>query len=169
MEHARPLGGALAIAVVLGCNAAPQTYVSLDDAYPASTRPAAVVYGGWWQAVSFGDPIAPGESSGLQPTVPASQNTAYVVLAPGWDPTSTTPPTAFVVLESRAGYAVSLGDTLHIPVDDTTFAGNCAAGSRLTQEQADTITQLVFPAIFAGLRYDAATCSTTPVADAAAP
>jgi hypothetical protein len=53
-------------------------------------------------------------------------------------------------------------------VDDTDFAGNCATGSALTQSQADVITQLVFPSIFQGLQYDAATCRTTPVGDAGA-
>jgi hypothetical protein len=105
--------------------------------------------------------------------VAASANTAYVVLAPGWDPTSdptsTTQPTSFIVLQSRDGFAVNLGDTLHIPVDDTTFAGNCTAGSVLTQAQADFITQLVFPSTFRSFHYDAATCTTTQIGDAGAP
>jgi hypothetical protein len=63
---------------------------------------------------------------------------------------------------------VSLGDTLHIPVDDATFTGNCAAGSFLTQAQADFITREVFPGDFASRSYDAATCTTTPIGDAGA-
>jgi hypothetical protein len=108
--------------------------------------------------------------------VPASDNTAWVVLAPGWDPSSSSPPKSFVVLQSLSGFAVHLNDTLHIPVDDADFAGNCVSGSTLTQSQADFITQLVFvkdpvtggPGIFQGLQYDAATCTTTPVGDAGA-
>lgn len=158
-----------AVALAVGCNAAPQTSVSLDNAFPDSKASPAVVYQGWWQAVSFDEPIVPGASSGPLATVPASGNTAYVVLAPGWDPTRQTAPTSFVVLQSRAGYSVGLGDTLHISVDDGSFEGDCAAGSRLTQHEADVITQLVFPSVFSGLRYDAATCTTTPIADAALP
>ncbi len=59
-----------------------------------------------------------------------------------------------------------LGGTLHIAVDDTDFAGDCAAGDPLTQEQADFIAQLVFPCLFSGLRYDAATCTVAAIPDA---
>jgi hypothetical protein len=102
-------------------------------------------------------------------TVPASVNTAYAILAPGWDPKSSTPPTSFVVLESRNGLEVHLGGTLQIPIDDTTFMGDCASGSFLSQAQADFITQSIFPSVFASLHYDAATCTTTPVGDAGGP
>jgi hypothetical protein len=155
-------------ALALGCTI-PQTNVVLDNDYPAAQAAPLVAYAAIWQAVIFPSPVAPGSSSAPQSTVPASANTAYVVLAPGWDPTSPTKPTSFVVLQSRSGFAVDLGDTLHIPVDDTTFAGNCAAGSLLTQAQADFITQYVFPSTFAGFHYDAATCTTTQTGDAGAP
>jgi hypothetical protein len=146
--------------------AAPATSVVLENDYPSSTASPLVVYRAFWQAVAFQDPVAPGTSSDAQSTVPASANTAYVVLAPGWDPSSDAGPTSFVLLESRdAGFGVSLGDTLTIPVDDTTFVGNCDAGSHLSQAQADLITQRVFtPTIFpdasAPFRYEAATCTT---------
>lgn len=156
-----------AFALLAACDAAPQTSVSLDNAFPSSKASPVVVYQGWWQAVSFAGPIAPGESSGPQTTVAASSNPAYVVLAPGWDPKSAAAPTSFVVLQSRSGFDVHLGDTLHIAVDDETFEGDCAAGSHITQQQADVITRSVFPSVFAGLRYDAATCTTTPSGDAA--
>ena len=152
-----------------GCDPHPQSYVVVDNAYPPSSTRWLVVYQAFWQAVPFPNAIPPGASSGPQPTVPASDNTAYVVLAPGWDPTSSTTPTELVVMQSWGGYDVHLSDTVHIPVDDTTFAGNCAAGSALTQEQADFITQLVFPGVFASLHYDAATCTTTPIGDAGTP
>jgi len=169
VEHPLSRSVLAAVALAAGCNGAPQTYVSLDNAYPPSKASPTVVYQGWWQAVAFGAPIVPGGSSGLQPTVPASDNTAYVVLAPGWDPNTRTMPTSFVVLRSRSGYSVNLGDTLRIVVDDASFEGDCATGSHLTQDQADIITQLVFPNVFAGLRYDAATCTTTSTMDAAVP
>jgi hypothetical protein len=158
-----------------GCDPHPQSYVVVDNAYPPSSARALVVYQAFWQAVAFPNAIPPGSSSGQQPTVPASDNTAYAVLAPGWDPASSTPPTEFVVVQSWGGFDVHLNDTVHIPVDDTTFTGNCAAGSTLTQDQADFITRLVFPGVFAAtdarpaLHYDAATCTTTPVADSGTP
>jgi hypothetical protein len=154
--------------LALGCEGDPHTAVVLDNDYPAAAVPAQVVYQGYWQAVTFATPVPPGSSSAPQSTVGASDNTAYVVLAPGWDPDAgaSTVPASLVVLQSKNGYGVHLDDTLHIPVDDSTFAGNCAAGSTLTQAQADFITQLVFPSVFASLHYDAATCAVTPIPDA---
>jgi len=144
----------------------PYTYVVVDNNYPADAAPPLVVYQAYWEAVAFTTPVPPGSSSAPQSTVPASANTAWVVLAPGWDPSGSAPPTSYVVMQSRSGFAVHLNDTLHISVDDADFAGNCATGSVLTQSQADFITQLVFPGTFRGLQYDAATCTTTPVGDA---
>jgi hypothetical protein len=97
--------------------------------------------------------------------VPASDNTAYVILAPGWDPTSTTTPTSFIVLQSREGFGVAFDETLRIPVDDSTFIGNCGSGSFLPQAKADFITRYVFQGLFASLRYDAARCTVAPIGD----
>jgi hypothetical protein len=147
----------------------PSTNVVLDNAYSQDGGAPLVVYQAFWQAVSFQNPLAPGASSGPVSTVPCSGNTAWALLAPGWDPTGSTPPTSFVVLESKHGFAVNLGNTVHIPVDDEGFAGSCAAGAPLSQADADFVTGLVFPTVFAGLHYDAATCRTTPVPDAGTP
>jgi hypothetical protein len=148
----------VAVLLAIGCDA-PHTSVVLDNHYsPAS---GLVVRDAFWQAVGFPDPVLPGASSDPQNTIAASDNTAYVVLAPGWDPAGSDPPTRLVVLESRAGFSVHLNDTLHIPVDDVAFAGNCAAGSTLSQDRADFITQLVFPSDFTNASYDAATCTKT--------
>jgi hypothetical protein len=161
------LAPALGLALLAaGCDHSGTPAVVLDNEYPASGAEPLVVYAAAWQAVSFSSPVPPGTSSDLLATVAASDNTAFVVLAPGWDPASASTPTSFVVMQSVAGYGVHLGETLHIPVNDTTFAGDCAAGRTLTQPQADFITQLVFPAVFAGLAYDAATCTTTATSDA---
>lgn len=149
--------------VAVGCDHKPETTVVLENGYPASSARPLVVYRVHWQAVTFESPVPPGASSDPHGTVPASANTAYAVLAPGWDPTSSTPPTSFIVLQSRDGFEVHLDDTLHIPLDDTTFIGNCAAGSVLSQAQADFITRLVFPSDFASFSYDAATCTTRPI------
>jgi hypothetical protein len=154
---------ALAALLAGGCLPASDTstFAVLDNGYPAPS--GYVVYAAMWQAVRFTSPIPPGTSSDPQDTVPASANTAYVVLAPGWNPSSATAPSTFIVLESRQGFGVHVGDTVHIPVSDAAFAGNCAAGSTLAQSEADFITQTVFGdlGIFAGRRYDAATCATS--------
>jgi hypothetical protein len=150
-------------------DAPPQTDVVLENRYAPDT--ALIVYDAHWLNASFaGEPLAPGSSSPPQSTVPASaDNTAYVVLAPRWDPASTSPPRTLIALESRAGFAVALGDTLHIRVEDDAFEGNCVSGSHLTQDQADFLTQVVFAADFDGLSYEAATCTTTPNGGAGAP
>jgi hypothetical protein len=150
-----------------GCDT-PQTDVVFDNHYPASPT-AMVVYRAQWQAVTDDVAIPPGESSDALSTIAASENTAYVILAPGWDPASRTAPSSIIVLQSRQDFAVHLNNTLHIPIDDATFAGNCATGRSLSQIQADFITQFVFPGDFASIRYDAATCSTTLIGDARAP
>jgi hypothetical protein len=148
----------------------PKTNVVLENNYAAAAG-APVVYDAHWLNVSFqGQPVSPGASSDPQSAIPASSdNPAYVVLAFGWDPAGATPPTNLVVLQSRGGFGVALGDTLHIPVDDAHFEGNCATGSRLTEEQADFLTQIVFAQDFAGQHYDASTCTTSPTGDAGAP
>lgn len=149
----------VAALLLIGCDT-PGTTVSVGNAYPPAAMNAFVVYRAFWQAVSFSTPIAPGASSEPQDTVAASPNSAYAVVAPGWDATAGAPPSSFVVLQSRAGFSVHWNTTLHIPVDDDTFAGNCAAGSFLSQADADFITQQVFASDFSALRYDAATCTT---------
>jgi len=149
-------------AYAAACFPQPDTSVVLTNEFPTSSDRPLVVYSAFWQAVSFTQPIAPGQSSAPENTVPATDNTAYVLLAPGWDPTSAEPPTSFVVMESKDGFAVSFDDTLRIAVSDATFTGNCAGGSRLSQDEADFITERVFQKTLAGFRYDAATCSTTP-------
>jgi hypothetical protein len=147
----------------------PTSHVVLDNDYPADASNPLVVYRAYYQAVAFQDPVSPGESSDSEETVPSSiPNNAFVVLAPGWDPNGDAGPTSFVLLESRdGGFGVHLNETLHIPVNDTTFAGNCDAGSQLTQDQADFIVNFVFtPTIFpdaaAPFRYVAASCTTIP-------
>jgi hypothetical protein len=161
-----------------GCNGLPPTYVVFENDYPPSSLRPLVVYQAYWQATSFPSPeagavggIPPGASSVPLSAVPASasMNMAYVVLAPGWNPTSSTPPTSLVVMESRSGFGVGLGDTLDIPIDDTTFMGNCGAGSTLNSSEADFITQRVFAPVFANVDYDAKTCATTPIGKSSSP
>jgi hypothetical protein len=161
------LSGLAGVAGLVACFRRPETTVVVDNDYSAAVTPAPVIYRAYWQTASFG-PVAPGEATDAEVAFPTSGVTAYVLLAPGWDPASSRPPTSFVVLQSKAEYAVDLYGTLDIHVDDTTFSGNCAAGSLLSQAQADTITRLVFPDSFAAVRYEAATCRTLGPRDAGA-
>jgi hypothetical protein len=162
-----------ALALVAGCHGAPHTAAVIENDYAAATK--LVVYRALWQTALFQDPVAPGSVSDEQDTSSTSSSTAYVVLAPGWDPSDPTPPASFVFLQSRAGLDVHLDQVLRIPVDDTTFIGNCAAGSFLSQAQADFITQRIFgTGLFpdvgtASFHYDPATCTTTPIDDAGPP
>ena len=121
------------------------------------------VYRAFWQAVSFSTPVAPEDSSVFEPTVAASDNTAYALLAPAWDPSLSSGPTVFLVLESQTGFSLHFDHTLQIPIDDSTFNGDCSSGHPLAQSDADFITQRVFSGVFAGRTYDAATCTTHPV------
>ena len=146
-----------------GCDK-PETTVVLDNNYPSSTSNPFIVNQAFWQAISFTAPVPPGASSEPQDTIPASANTAYVLVAPGWDPKAdggASTPTSLIVLQSRSGFEVHIDHQLRIPVDDADFIGNCAAGSVLTRDEADFITQRVFADVFAGLHYDPTTCSTT--------
>jgi len=152
--------GAGTVALIACACDSPATQVIFENDY--ATTSANVVYEARWEATTLAAPLAPGESSDPQSSVFASSNAAYVVLAPGWDPSSGAAPTSFVVLESRAGYALDFDDTLRISVDDASFAGNCATGSMLSQDDADFLTQRVFAQTFTGLHYDASTCTTTP-------
>jgi hypothetical protein len=167
--HRRRVGcpwAALALVVASqtgACIDKPYTFVVLENDYPASSKTPLTIYGAYWESIFFPTSIPAGTSSTPQDAIPASGNTAYVVLAPGWSVDASAQPTSFIVLQSRSGLTVHLYDTLDIQVDDTTFEGNCAAGSFLTQAQADFITQIVFSSVFAGMHYDAATCTTTPV------
>lgn len=149
---------ALPALVALAACDAPSTAVVFENGYAPATKRPIVVFDAFWQAVSFSTPLPPGAASDPQSTVAASPNTAYAVIAPGWDPASGPPP-RLVALRSPGDFAVRLGDTLEVPIDDAHFAGDCDAGSRLSQDEADFVTQRVFANDFAGLVYDAATCT----------
>ncbi len=148
--------------LAVGCDA-PHTTVVVENRYPTTSAAPLVIYRATWHAVALQTPVLPGSSSDAIMSVPASPVSAYVLLAPGWDPKSATPPTSLVVMQSRGGLGLNLDETLHISVSDTDFVGNCASGSFLSQEQADVITQLVFPNDFGSFSYDAKTCTTTPI------
>lgn len=141
----------------------------LDNDYSPAAAVALPIYRALWEQVVFEGPIAPGTASDPQDCIAATDNTAYVILAPGWDPDAGTPPGSFLLLQSRSGYSVHLDETIHIPVDDSTFIGNCLAGHPLSQEQADFIAARIFTsAVFDSaapppFHYDAATCTMSPI------
>jgi hypothetical protein len=155
---AAALGTLLLACGATGCDT-PSTTVVLENEYPRSAERPLVVYDAVWETVEWKTPIPPGTSSDPQPTVATSGSTAYVLLAPGWDAKSGAPPAEYVLLQSRDELGLRFAETLEIPVDDATFAGNCASGSHLSQAQADFMTQLVFAGEFGALGYDAATCT----------
>jgi hypothetical protein len=154
------------------CATPDATYAVVDDAYPGvpeggDASGTIAVYEGWWLVATFATPVAGGAESETERVVPGT-DTAYFVLAPGWDPASGTPPPRLLPAMTKAPVAVDRGGTLHIQVDDAHVAGNCAAGQPLTQDQADFVTRRIFPGAFAGLAYDAATCSASPITDGGA-
>ncbi len=160
MPVGTPLDRRRRVRLVVFCLLAAGCEVPSTNLVAANAYPSTYVYAAFWQ-VAIATPIAPGATSNPLPVVSASANRAYALLAPGWDPASGAMPTSFVALESIDGFAVHLGDTLDITIGDATFAGNCTAGSVLSQADADFITQRVFATEFAGFTYDAATCTTT--------
>lgn len=167
MRRLAPL--ALLAPLLLGCDTPDATYAVLDDGYPMAAdggdaSQSTAVYEGWWLVATFPGPVAGGAESETERVVPG-EDYAYFVLAPGWDPASGTPPPVLLPAMTKDEVSVSRGGTLHIEVDDAHVVGSCAAGQPLTQEQADFITQSIFPGAFAGVAYDAATCTATPAGD----
>jgi hypothetical protein len=59
-------------------------------------------------------------------------------------------------------------DLLTIEVSDDQFAGDCAAGSTLTDDDARLIVERIFPGDFPDTSYDPSTCTSTPASSDAA-
>ena len=157
----------LSAAVIAACDSETATTAVVENGYsapPDGGDPAkqTVVYRAWWVATYFPDPVAGGMASSELRTIPGS-DFAYAVLAPGWDPACTSPPTSFVVVKSKSPLTVDRSEVLHVAISDQTFTGNCAAKQPLSQAEADFITQSIFPGEFMNATYDAKTCVTTPV------
>jgi hypothetical protein len=164
MNPLRALSIASLLLALAACDTEDPSKAVVDNGFPASS--GTVVYRAWWVATYFADPVAGGATSTEQRSVPAS-DFAYAVLAPGWDPASGTAPATFVFVKSKAPLSVARGDTLHIVVDDQTFTGSCAANQPLSQDEADFITQRIFPGELGTMVYDAKTCALAPAASAA--
>lgn len=159
----------LLASAAFACETETATTAVVDNAYaPDSGAATVVVYKVWWQTTLFAQSVAPGTSSETERVAPAT-DTAFAVLAPGWDPASGAAPGRLVAVQSRSALSVERGGLLHVRVSPDTFVGDCAAGAdRLTQEQADFITQRIFPAEFAGVAYAASDCRVTRAVDGGA-
>lgn len=146
-----------------------ETTAIIDNGYPAAddggfdSAKSVTVYRAWWLVSVFADPVAVGTSSEPNRVVPG-RDYAYFLLAPGWDPASSEPPTKLVVAKTNDVLSVTKGDALHIQVDDAHVTGSCSSGHPLSQADADTITSTIFAGEFEGYTYDAKTCTRTPVA-----
>jgi hypothetical protein len=139
--------------LLVACATETPTTAVVENAYTGQTA----VYRTWWAASYFREPVAAGAASPEERSIPGSF-AAYALLAPGWDPASPSPPTKLVALKSKTPLDAARGEMLHIEISDRTFAGNCAAGQPLSQEDADFVTTRIFPGEFVDVRYDARTC-----------
>ena len=157
----------LCLFLALGCDTEDATQIVVDNEYPqladgGNSSSEMTVYKVWWVASLLPDAVAPGSEGEPQRTVPGT-DFSYAVLAPGWDPSAGTGPSRFLAMKSNVRLSAARGDTLHVRVSDDTFSGNCGAGKPLSQDDADFITQRIFPGEFAGVVYDAVTCIGTSV------
>lgn len=157
----------LAALSIFGCETETPTTALVRNDYPAvpdGGDPATevTVWKAWYVSSVFLDPVAPGGASDAQRTV-SSSDYVYAIVAPGWDPSSMTPPAQLIPVRSKGQLSVKRGDTLTIAVSDATFDGRCAGGSALSQEDADFVTQRIFPGDFTNVRYDAKSCTSTPI------
>ena len=157
----------LLLLTLVDCETETPTTAVVVDGYPAAPdggNPTTEisVFKAWYVTTLFVDGVAPGATSGEQRIVPANDY-AYAILAPGWDPSSMSPPTTRIPVRSFGRITASRGEALRITVSDAAFEGNCLGGKPLSQEDADFITQRIFPGDFASVAYDAKTCTSTPI------
>ena len=149
----------------IGCETSEQTQAVFDNEYAASDRVSGngvVVYEGWWSVAQLTAPVLPGAESDPVRVVKGSDY-AYALLAIGWDAASSISPTQVIPIRTKTVLSVARGDTLHIEISPATTLGDCSSGEPLSQDDADFITQRIFPGAFKGLHYDAATCTTSPL------
>lgn len=157
---------AVLTALTSACETSDETRAVFDNEYPAreSRSPDRVVlYKGWWSVAQLAAPVLPGAESDAVRVVNGSDY-AYALLAIGWDPASGRSPTRVIPIRTNTPLSVARGETLFIDISDATTLGNCLTGQPLSQDDADFITQRIFPGPFTGLHYDAASCTTTRLA-----
>jgi len=156
---------------IAACHTSEPTTAVLSNEYSASTdarsATAMPVYKGWWAVAQFPDPVAAGQVSDPVRIVPG-RDYGYALLAPGWDPSTEALPGALIPVRSAHELSVERGELLTFVVSEQATVGDCGAGKPLSQEDADYVCQRIFPEVFAGLRYDAASCTTAPARDAEA-
>jgi hypothetical protein len=143
--------------------------VVLDNRYPSTSGEPQFVYRAQFMQAQWDTAVPPQSSSVPESTLETSGDWAYVLLAPGWDARMDAGPQSFVVLKSYETIAAGAGKDVRIAIDDTTFRGRCAAGSFLTQVEADAITNAFFSDALDGFVYNASDCTTTKVSDGGAP
>ncbi len=152
-ERTRPILCVVTMALGLACDDSATTLI-VENGYDNAS-----VYRVWYGATLVTEPVAPeGESAPLR-AAPGS-SIAYALVAPGWRPDSGSPPPRLIVLQSRSEVDASRSTVVRLRVDDRLFDGDCASRQPLSQQDADAITQRVFPGQFMGTTYDAATCTT---------
>ena len=148
-----------------GCSTSEPTSAVLSNRYPAASHAGSAdsmpVYRGWWSVAQFPYPVAAGRTSDPVRVVEGTDY-AYALLAPGWDPASSNTPATLVPVRSAQKIGVARGDLLTFVVAADVTSGDCAAGKPLAQEDADFITQRIFPGAFAEQSYDASQCRTYP-------
>ncbi|HEX2674498.1 MAG TPA: hypothetical protein VHM25_26665 [Polyangiaceae bacterium] len=150
-----------------GCNPSEPTTAVLSNEYPAqksdaSSADSMPVYKGWWSVAQFPEAVPAGLVSDPVRIVEGSDY-GYALLAPGWDMTTGVPPTTLIPLRSAQKLSVGRGELLTFAVSEGATVGDCQASRPLSQDDADFITQRIFPGEFAGLTYDAASCTSSPV------
>jgi hypothetical protein len=143
--------------LTVGCNDEPTT-VRVANGY----QDGGTVLKVWWLTTLLDAPVAAADLSKTERAIPGS-DVAYALFAPAVSPA------AMIALRSKQPLRAAAHELLTIEVSDDLFAGNCAAGQPLTDDEARSIVESIFPGDFAGVSYDAASCTRTPVAgDAAA-
>ena len=149
-----------------GCNTSEPTTAVLSNEYPsvsdATSAELMPVYKGWWSVAQFPEAVPAGQVSDPVRIVQGSDY-GYALLAPGWDAATGAPPTTLIPLRSAQKLSVDRGELLTFVVSERATVGDCKASVPLSQDDADFITQRIFPGEFAGLAYDAASCTSSPV------
>jgi hypothetical protein len=150
---------------LIGCNDAPTTAL-VENGYPAAGAAGGggvmIVFKAWWVTTLFPNPVAPGEDSEPERTIP-SDDYAYALIAPDWSGDDGRAPARLIALKSRQKLSGTAHDLLRITVSDDQFAGNCAGGEPLSAEDAQLVVERIFPREFAHVAYDPTTCVSTPV------
>jgi len=152
---------AISVSLAPACQSPHPSEALVRNDYPsAGESPGShtAVHRLWWSVVLFAESIPAGESSDAARVVPDDAY-AYALLAP--DQPDDAGALDLIPVRSKRKLRVEQGHTLEIAVGSATFDGDCRLGAPLSQEDADFITQRIFPGEFRGLGYDAARCATT--------